>query len=547
MPIEGVGGSDRAYGLTITGAAPQPLSEQRALGTRIAAIGAEPVGEDICPGMRHAQVKIDDMPRRGARPIARAPAERARPGRQRRFRAIDDIAPIGFAYLAALVDAMAILGAAAASSALYRIVTLGRMPPVESATTVGVIVGVIVIAAGVQKGGYPLEGYASSGGQFVRGFSTWNFAFLCALALGFATRTSGDFSRGAVGVFFVAGFLTLFAARLALVEVLERARRAGLMRPRRVVVVGFEDALSDLAPRFDPSADRMEVAAMIALRDNQAYLADDLALAAAAVRMLRPDHIYISIPWSRTQVIEACIDVFLRTPAEIHLGSEAVLERFRDARVVQFGPTAGLGLTRPPLTRLQRAEKRAFDLVAATLGLIALAPLFAVVALCIRWQGPGPIFFRQTRYGFNQEPFRIFKFRTMTTMEDGAEVKAVTRRDPRVTRVGAFLRRFSIDELPQLLNVLEGEMSIVGPRPHALAHDQRYVERISRYARRHNVKPGITGWAQVRGHRGEIHNDETMQLRIEHDLYYVDNWSLWLDVKIVLMTIVSASAHKNAY
>ncbi len=271
--------------------------------------------------MRHAQVQIDGMPRRGAHRAARASGARPWRGRRWRSRQFEDFSPIGFAYLAALVDALAIIGAAAASSALYRIVTLGRMPPVESATTVGVIVGVIVIAAGVQKGEYGLEGYAARGGQFVRSFSTWNFAFLCALALGFATRTSSDFSRGAVGVFYVAGFVSVFATRLVLVEALERMRRAELIRPRRVVVVGFEDALSALAPRFDPRADEMEVAAMIALRDNQAYLADDLALAAAAVRMLRPDHIYISIPWSRTQVIEACIDVFLRTPAEIHLGN----------------------------------------------------------------------------------------------------------------------------------------------------------------------------------------------------------------------------------
>ena len=161
---------------------------------------------------------------------------------------IEDIASLGFAYLAALIDALAIVGAAAASSALYRIVTLGRMPPVESATMVGVIVGVIAIAAGVQKNEYGLEGYASSGGQFIRSFSAWNFAFLCALALGFATRTSSDFSRGAVGVFYVAGFISMFAARLALVAVVERTRRAGLIRPRRVVVVGFEDALFQLAP-----------------------------------------------------------------------------------------------------------------------------------------------------------------------------------------------------------------------------------------------------------------------------------------------------------
>jgi Undecaprenyl-phosphate glucose phosphotransferase len=495
--------------------------------------------------MAQAQAKLEGKPRRGPRRIGPTPPERAQP--RRRWRQFEDFASIGFAYLAAFLDALAIFSAAAVSNSLYAVVTLGRMPPVESATTVGLVVAAIVIAAGVQKGEYGLDRYGGRAGQFARGFSAWNFAFLCALALGFATRTSSDFSRGAVGVFYGAGFLAMFATRIVLVAIVERARRAALIRPRRVVIVGFEDALSQLAPRFNPDADHMEVAAMIALRDNQAYLADDLALAAAAVRMLRPDDIYIAIPWARTAVIEASVDVFLRTPAEIHLGAETILERFKEARVVQFGPTAGLGLTRPPLTRLQRAEKRLFDIVAAAVGLILLAPLFAIVALCIRLEGPGPFLFRQTRYGFNQEPFRIFKFRTMTAMEDGAEVKAATRADPRVTRVGAVLRRFSIDELPQLLNVLMGEMSIVGPRPHALAHDQRYVASISRYARRHNVKPGITGWAQVCGHRGEIHDEEGMRARVEHDLYYVDNWSLWLDVKIVLMTFLSVSAHRNAY
>ena len=490
---------------------------------------------------------MDGKPRGGAYSIARVRGVSLSPGRRRRSRALEEFASIGFAYLAALVDAVAIIGAAAASSALYRIVTLGRMPPVESATTVGVILGAIVIVARVHRGEYGLEVCGARGRQFAHIFSTWNLAVLCALALGFATKTSGDFSRGAVGVFYVAGLVAMFAARLALVEVVERTRHIGLIRPRRIVVVGFEDALSKLAPRLNATAHRMEIAAMIALRDNQAYLADDLALAAAAVRMLRPDDIHISIPWSRAHVIEACVDVFLRTPAEIHVGSEAFLERYKEARVVRFGPTTGLALTRPPLTRLQRAEKQAFDLVAATLGLIALAPLFALVALCIRWEGPGPILFRQTRYGFNQEPFRIFKFRTMTTTENGAEVKAATRSDPRVTRVGTFLRRFSIDELPQLLNVLIGEMSIVGPRPHALVHDQRYAERISQYARRHNVKPGITGWAQINGHRGEIHDDEDMQARIEHDLYYIDNWSFCLDMRIIFLTIVSSKTYANAY
>ena len=132
-------------------------------------------------------------------------------------------------------------------------------------------------------------------------------------------------------------------------------------------------------------------------------------------------------------------------------------------------------------------------------------------------------------------------------MEDDAQLTSATRSDARVTRVGAILRRASIDELPQLLNVLAGEMSLVGPRPHAIAHDQRYEGRIARYARRHNVKPGITGWAQVCGLRGEITSDEKMRRRVEHDLYYVDNWSLWLDVKIIAMTIFSPKAHRDAY
>jgi Undecaprenyl-phosphate glucose phosphotransferase len=324
--------------------------------------------------------------------------------------------------------------------------------------------------------------------------------------------------------------------------------RKGLASPRRMVVVGFEDRLAELLGPGAAERDGVEIVGVIALRDNQAYLADDLALAAAAVRMHRPDDVRIAIPWSRTDLLEACTDAFLRTPAEIHLaGDGGVLERFGEAKVARLGGMVGLQVTRPPLTWLQRFEKRAFDIIIATLALIALSPLLAAVSIAIKFSSPGPVLFRQKRYGFNQEPFRIYKFRSMTTMDDGAHVAQATRADPRVTRVGYHIRRTSIDELPQLLNVLLGEMSIVGPRPHALAHDQRYVERLARYARRHNVKPGITGWAQVHGHRGEIANDHEMQDRLAHDLHYVDNWSPWLDIKIVLMTIFSRRAHSNAY
>jgi Undecaprenyl-phosphate glucose phosphotransferase len=494
--------------------------------------------------MAHAHAQFDrpeDEPAKGpARSAARQPAA----ARARRFAARLAAA---FPYLAALADAVAIFAAAAASAALYQVVTLGRMPEVEAATTVGLVVAAIVVVVAAERRQYGREGYATRSSQFTRALAAWNFAFLCALALLFATRTSTVYSRGAVGVFYLAGFLALFGVRRLLVALVERAERAGWFSPRRVIVVGLEDALAHDAPRVDPYADRLEIAATIVLRDNPASLADDLALAGATVRMLRPDDVYIVVPWARAELIEACIDAFLRTPTEIHLGGEPLLDRFKEAQIVTFGPSAGLSLTRPPLTRLQLAEKRAFDLVAASLGLLLLAPFFLLVALAIRFESHGPALFRQTRYGFNQEPFRIFKFRTMRALEDGATVKAATRNDPRVTRVGAFLRRTSVDELPQLLNVIAGDMSIVGPRPQAMAHDQLYVERIARYARRHNVKPGITGWAQVNGLRGEIRTNEDIQARVEHDLYYVDHWSLWLDVKIVLATALGLFGDKKAY
>jgi exopolysaccharide biosynthesis polyprenyl glycosylphosphotransferase len=200
-----------------------------------------------------------------------------------------------------------------------------------------------------------------------------------------------------------------------------------------------------------------------------------------------------------------------------------------------------------PLSRLEIVQKRLFDLVFAALALIALTPLLAVVAVLIKMDSPGPVFFVQRRYGFNQQPFRIIKFRTMRALDDGAVIRQAVPGDPRVTRIGRWLRRWNIDEIPQLFNILTGDMSLVGPRPHALSHDHEYERRISLYARRHNVMPGITGWAQIHGYRGETDTEEKMQNRVEHDLFYIDNWSLWLDLKIIARTVLSPSAYRNAY
>jgi len=495
--------------------------------------------------MIRARRKIEFEP--VAQPAPPAPArKRARPG-GRAARAIETFAPIGFIHLGFLVDAGAIVGGAYVSRALYSLLTLGFLPVVEPVTSVGALVALLVVFSTLQRDGYDARVFQSASGQVSRAFSVWNFAFVGALALGFATKTTSDFSRGAVGVFYVSGFVSLAIGRRALAGVAVWMRHSRLSPPRRVVAIGLEDCLTMSLGRDEPTRDGVEIVSRIALRDHRAYVADDLALAVAAVRMYRPEEVYLAIPWTRPEMIEACVDALIRTPVDILIGADGVLERFEEAKVSRSGEMLGLKVTRPPLSRLQLWEKRAFDIVVATTALIALAPLFAVIAFLVRRDTPGPAFFRQKRYGFNQEPFRVFKFRTMTTMDDGAEIVSATRADPRVTRIGAYLRRYSLDELPQLINVLTGEMSIVGPRPHALAHDQRYVERLSHYARRHNVKPGITGWAQVWGHRGEIANDHEMQERLEHDLYYVDNWSLWLDLKIMLLTVVSARAHRNAY
>ena len=493
--------------------------------------------------MRQVGVKIAKSPFSGVSAPARAHEGSGAVGGRWRP-AAKAIAPIGFIGVAALTDAVAILGAALASPTLHRALTLGRAPSVQSVASIGTIVALLVALSTMQAGGYDAKHYLKRSGQVTRALSTWSFAILGAFALSFATKTSAELSRGAFGAFCVVGLVALTLGRRALVDARALLRPSP---PRRLIAVGFEDCLESLMGDLDWRREGVDVVSMIALRDNQACFADDLALAAAAVRMRRPDDIVLAIPWSRASVIEACIDAFLQTPAEIHLRTDGLLERFGEAKITRLGPIVGLNVTHAPLTRLELLEKRVFDIVVASLALIALSPLFALVALLIRLDSPGAALFRQNRYGFNQEAFRIYKFRTMTTVEDGDSVVQATRSDPRVTRLGAFLRRFSIDELPQLLNVLLGDMSIVGPRPHALVHDQQYVQRLARYARRHNVRPGITGWAQVNGHRGEISSDAKMRARLEHDLYYIDNWSFLLDVKIMLLTVFSRKAHSNAY
>ena len=191
--------------------------------------------------------------------------------------------------------------------------------------------------------------------------------------------------------------------------------------------------------------------------------------------------------------------------------------------------------------------KRLEDVVIGSAILAAISPILAVIAIGVKLSSPGPVIFKQDRYGLDGKKIKVYKFRSMKTTENGNEVKQATKGDPRVTKFGAFIRKTSLDELPQFINVLQGRMSIVGPRPHAVAHNEEYRKLVSRYMLRHKVKPGITGWAQVNGFRGETDTLEKMEKRIEFDLRYIQSWSLYLDLKIIFLTIFKGFVGKTAY
>lgn len=451
----------------------------------------------------------------------------------------------GFSFMAGLGDVGAIVASAVAAGVGYHWIAYGWAGPTGTYANVGLFVALLFLVARTMRNEYDIANYLGHGGHVQRTFALWNVAFVGALGFAFLTKTTGVFSRATIVVFYAGGALALIGARAALAQFVRSSARAGAISVRRVFLVGYEKEVEAFSDRHQPWASGMRVVAAVVLRGPDT-LADDLALAAASARMLRPDDVYILAPWSETATIDACVETFLRVPASIHLGAERVLDKFIDARISNFGSVSSLHIVRRPLTSFEVAAKRLFDICAAGAGLMLLAPLFALVALAIKLDSRGPVFFLQRRYGFNQEPFRIWKFRSMTTMDDGRHVAQARPDDPRITRVGRFMRRTNIDELPQLINVLRGDMSLVGPRPHALAHDQKFEQTIAFYARRHNMKPGITGWAQVNGCRGETDTEDKMRMRVEYDLHYIDNWSATFDLRIVWLTVFSRKAYRNA-
>ena len=262
------------------------------------------------------------------------------------------------------------------------------------------------------------------------------------------------------------------------------------------------------------------------------------------------DQIIIALPPGAEYRMAHIITQLQQLPVSIHIVTHLatdLIDNVLNHKVSAIGPVGMIDVKNKPLSDWAPILKQVEDYVlGAALSVLAL-PLCLLIALAIRLEGSGPILFAQRRHGLNKRVVNIYKFRTMSVMEDGPTVTQATPNDHRITCVGSALRRTSLDELPQLLNVLKGEMSLVGPRPHALVHDEQWSEMLETYANRHQVKPGITGLAQIQGLRGEIDTPEKIKERIESDLYYIQNWSLWLDMKILARTIGAVLTAKNAH
>lgn len=302
-----------------------------------------------------------------------------------------------------------------------------------------------------------------------------------------------------------------------------------------------DDSLYQVAAIFDTGSELDSAPGSApAFRDREGF--------AAFVRRYSVDELWLALPLSEEKTILEFTELFRNDLLNIRFIPDVSGLALFDGEMVNLDGTSAINLVGSPLSSDALAQKDVFDRLFAFLAVLAISPVLLAVALAIKLTSRGPVLFTQRRMGANGKVFRIYKFRSMRVHAPApGVVKQATRNDPRITRVGAFLRKTSLDELPQFFNVLRGEMSVVGPRPHAIEHDTLYQNIVDGYIHRYRIKPGITGWAQVNGFRGETDRIEKMQGRVEHDLYYLSNWSFGLDMRIVMATIFKGLVHRNAY
>ena len=381
-----------------------------------------------------------------------------------------------------------------------------------------------------------------------RGFGAVALSFSAFLTILVFLQLGELYSRGTLILQVVCIGLTVALSRSLFYSWLQSAMASNRIEARRIVLIGDNSHRSAFSKRLKESGIRT-VGSFGYPQDRGAKRAiganPRIHELIAGIRSLLPDDVAILAKRTITATTLELASTLAEIPAGVHIVPVDELNLLTSAQITPFGSLNTIQLFHPPLSTFDLFIKRAFDLVFASISLILLSPLFLIILLAIKLDSPGPISFRQVRHGFNNEEIRVFKFRSMTCLDDGGEFVPAVENDPRVTRIGRIMRQTNIDELPQLINVLHGEMSIVGPRPHAPGYNL-FKDVIPPFSRRHKVKPGITGWAQVNGFRGVTDTLEKMQRRIECDLYYIDNWSFLLDLKIIIMTVLSRKAFTNA-
>ena len=379
----------------------------------------------------------------------------------------------------------------------------------------------------------------------------WMLVIALLLTLGWATHTLGSFDERVAVTWAAIAPVALFAGHMLMPILLPKMLAAeGLERV--AVIAGAGGLGRTLAERIESTQFLgVKVAGFFDDEPHAEGVArpllgslDDLADYAKKNRV---DLIYVTLPMASQRRILSLCDELRDTTASVYLTPDIFLFDLIQARADAIGGIPVLALCETPFQGLNGVLKRASDIVLGTLILVLIAPLLLAVAIGVKLSSAGPILFRQRRYGLDGREIVVYKFRSMTVAEDGAVVKQATKNDTRVTPFGAFIRRTSLDELPQFINVLQGRMSIVGPRPHAVAHNEQYRRLIKSYMIRHKVRPGITGWAQVNGLRGETETVDKMKARIEYDLDYLRHWSLKLDLAIIWKTIFVVFRKQNAY
>jgi Undecaprenyl-phosphate glucose phosphotransferase len=408
-------------------------------------------------------------------------------------------------------------------------------------------------------GAYDVDAHFSLRRAWQRVVSAWIMSALFLITMGFMLKVSADFSRGWALTWFVTSGVMLVGSRAAMTLWIRRLKGQGVFDVR-TAIYGASSQGQRLA-QYIRGNSKLTISLVGFFDDRRdgrvPVIVDDLPVFGTSgdlVAMIREgliEQVIVALPWSAEERIQQVVSHLALTPVRIRLAPDMANFAFAHRPLVLLGELPVLTLFERPISGTDAIIKRAEDMVLTVLILAVLWPIMLVAAIAIRLDSPGPIFFRQPREGFNNQLFRVWKFRTMT--HDRCETDGITQAtkgDKRITRVGAILRRTSIDELPQLFNVISGDMSLVGPRPHApstRAGGRLFHDVVATYAARHKVKPGMTGWAQVCGFRGETDTEDKLVRRLDHDLYYIENWSVSFDIYILIRTFFALFETRNAY